>query len=149
KFIFPVHLLPGILDGASAGYHILAIDGRRLSRYRTIYYDSADLRSYHRHQSGRLPRQKIRIRGYPEAGTNYLEIKRKTNKLRTIKSRAPLAWAEGEPRLDRLLGVNELPADLVASLPAGLTESIRVEYTRLTLVHKTVAERVSFDLLVN
>jgi hypothetical protein len=149
KFIFPIRLLPGILDSAPPGYRVLEIDGRRLSRYRTVYYDSPDLTFYHLHQSGRLPRQKVRVRGYPDSGTNYLEVKWKTNKRRTVKARAALAWAKDESRLDRLLGEHELPATFVDNLPAGLTESLRMEYTRLTLVHEAGAERVTFDLRLN
>lgn len=142
KFTFNISQLSDILNLVKEDYRVLEIEGKKMSRYKTLYYDTIDLDLYNRHHSGQLNRYKIRHRTYIESQIGFVEVKFKNNKGRTIKNRvknfeAPLTW-EGKPKdfLDTTLPFN----------PNVLIPTIWVNYTRLTLVNKHSAERLTIDL---
>jgi hypothetical protein len=87
KFVLPIHLLPILLQKASRFYQILEIKDHRLFLYKTEYLDSPEMDLYLDHHNQRLNRFKIRYRTYTESNLTFLEIKRKTNKAKTLKSR--------------------------------------------------------------
>lgn len=123
-------------------YRVLEIDGKRVSRYKTLYYDTVEYSLYTRHHNGELNRYKIRHRTYVESNIGFLEVKFKSNKGRTVKDRikkkdVPLCWEnETEVFLKK-----QLPFD-----PHQLKPIIWVNYSRLTLVNRTSAERLTIDL---
>jgi hypothetical protein len=85
---------------------------------------------YRRHHNGKLSRHKCRFRRYHETDLSYLEIKLKTNKLRTIKNRIP--WhAEGPVQTLQ----NEEPIE----------PSLYVNYRRVTLWNHDTRERLTLD----
>ena len=86
----PVADIPALLSGSAGRYRVLEVNGRRLCGYATTYYDTADLAFYRAHQTGRLPRRKVRIRDYVDTGARFLEEKVKNNSGRTIKSRVAI-----------------------------------------------------------
>jgi hypothetical protein len=86
KFVLPVDKLIPLINRVTDHYRVLEIDGKRAFLYHTEYLDSPKLDFYHNHQNQRLNRFKIRYRTY-QTGTSFLEIKRKTNKGKTLKSR--------------------------------------------------------------
>lgn len=87
KFICSVFKLPVILKDLANEYKVLDIDNQRIMPYLTRYYDTADFKMYYEHQNGKLNRYKIREREYINSELNFLEIKFKNNKSRTLKSR--------------------------------------------------------------
>jgi hypothetical protein len=143
KYLVPVESALTALRQAQ-GYRVLEVSGHRLGRYRTQYYDTADLALYHAHHSGQLPRSKVRIRSYLDSGARYLEVKRRTNRGRTEKSRSPLPESEADllARIEQV-GSTGLDAGL-ATRP--LSEALSVDFTRLTLVAVDAAERVTVDV---
>ena len=142
KFTFHISILPQVLDAVKSQYKILEIENKRISKYETLYYDTSTFDLYHRHQSGRLNRYKIRHRTYVESALGYLEVKFKNNKGRTIKERikkkeVPATWDDASTTfLD-----SKLPF-----LSSTLKPVVWVNYKRITLVSKTNAERVTIDL---
>ncbi len=145
KFTFEYAQLTNILFVIAPYYRILEIDTKRIFLYKTLYYDTQELDLYSRHHSGKLNRYKIRHRSYVETNTAYLEVKFKSNKGRTIKERikdpvAPSEWTENEKSfLD-----TKLPFD-----PMTLKPCLWVNYSRITLVNKQTAERVTIDIGLN
>lgn len=138
KFLVPVHTIPDLLEQCAGQFRVLEVGGRRLCRYATTYLDTDDLAFFRAHQTGRLPRRKVRLRRYVETGARFLEVKVKTNKKRTMKTRVPLADGAS---LDELL-----PGLLNATSADGpLSTSIHVDYVRVTFVSTTRNERVTFD----
>jgi hypothetical protein len=142
KFIFTVNQFEMVMNEIKDHYRVLEIEGKRLSRYETLYYDTGKLDLYNQHHMGKLNRYKIRHRTYVESGTGFLEVKFKNNKGRTIKTRiakpdVPFSW-EGESQ-DFL--VKTLPFE-----PETLIPVMWVNYSRNTLVSKTSAERLTLDL---
>jgi hypothetical protein len=87
KYTFHYAYLPEILQMAQKYYRILEINEVREFRYITSYYDTCDMSMYHQHINGKLNRYKVRQRRYDATGTEFFEIKFKTNKGRTQKSR--------------------------------------------------------------
>ena len=146
KFLVPVETVAGLMERLAGHYRVLEIGGKRLSRYSTEYYDSADLQLYHHHHAGRSPRIKVRVRSYHGTGDRFLEVKLKTNKGRTRKVRVPLVGADADP-LERLRGEGYFGlADRLSSVP--LTPSVVVDYSRLTFVANDVPERLTLDLML-
>jgi hypothetical protein len=142
RFLLDVEALPPILETVAPFYRILEIDGRRIHRYRTRYYDTVDLRLYHAHQTGRVPRYKVRIREYLDTETAYAEIKQKTNRGRTLKFRIPVG--DGPPPFAELFA-SVMPHPRLPD-PTALREAARIDYRRITLVSRDGTERATFDL---
>jgi len=144
KFVFNADLLPVILNDISAFYSILEIKGSRTNTYKTLYYDTKELRSYIQHHNGKANRIKVRFRKYIESDLNYLEVKFKNNKGRTIKARTKTDAIETE-----LTSFSkEFIVDNSYSFYEGeeVTPVLWNNFTRLTLVHKTKNERLTIDL---
>ncbi len=87
KFVFSVNELPNVLRQASEHYHVLEINGQREFFYLTKYMDTPDWFFFSEHQKGHADRYKIRMRTYEVNNQSFLEIKHKTNKGQTKKSR--------------------------------------------------------------
>jgi hypothetical protein len=147
KFLVSAASLPDILRQLADQYSVLNVNGQQLFHYSTRYFDTPDLALYHAHHSGRARRYKVRVRNYNDAEAGYLEVKLKNNRGRTQKQRVQLASRDTNPMeqlgKESLLGVND-------SVPvSNLRESMLAEFTRLTLVRKDAAERITFDLMLS
>ncbi len=140
KFVFhSKHLFP-ILEQFRAHYAILDVGQTRLQEYRTRYYDTPDRSFFFAHQFGARSRQKVRVRNYTNSGHNFLEVKTKTNRNKTLKKR---------------VSVNEFDIDLKQNQPFlhkhipfevdQLEATLRSSFNRITLVSKLEAERVTLD----
>ncbi len=133
-----LHLLAQLADG----YQVLEVAGQRLNRYRTLYFDTADLALYHRHHAGVRNRYKVRAREYVESQGTFLEVKHKTNKDRTIKSRI---------QTNQLVtGLNQSNAQFLQDkcpyAAAELQPCLWNDYSRITLVNRAHAERITLDI---
>jgi len=142
KFVFRADLLPIILEDIKDKYSILEIKDNRTTSYKTLYYDTKELNSYIQHHNGKANRIKVRFRKYIESNLNYLEVKFKNNKARTIKSRKKIDVIE--------TNLSKESKDFIEehSFYKGddIIPVLWNEFTRLTLVHKTKNERLTIDL---
>jgi len=84
KFIFTTNELPKLLEELKNDYRLLDINGNKISRYESLYFDTEDFQLYHQHRCGKLNRYKVRFRKYVESELNYFEVKFKNNKGRTV-----------------------------------------------------------------
>lgn len=142
KFTFHIDELPALLQQATQFYRVLDVEGNRISRYKTLYFDTEDFDLYNQHHSGKLNRYKIRHRTYVESNLGFLEVKFKNNKGRTLKTRIK----ENEvPNLNSGKALAFLEKMLPFS-PLELLPKIWINYSRITLVNKTSAERLTLDL---
>lgn len=142
KYVLPQSLLLPVLAELSDAYRILVVAGQPLSRYRTLYFDTDDLELYRRHHAGTPDRYKVRAREYVDSHAAFLEVKHRTGGRRTVKSRIPtedLVTALTPQAADFLADACPYPAD-------QLTAALWNHYTRITLVSKQRAERVTLDL---
>jgi hypothetical protein len=87
KFCLHRQFLPVVLETLKNDYSILEIQGETIFPYNNTYFDTMEDQMYLNHQNGKRNRYKIRVRQYVQSEDNFLEIKFKTNKGRTIKER--------------------------------------------------------------
>jgi len=142
KYLLDTAQLIGMLEALADDYQVLEVAGARLSRYSTLYFDTDNLDLYAAHHMGKAERYKVRSRTYLESGISFLEVKRKTNKGRTVKDRIKTAGP-----LARL--TPEAVAFVESVVPSNarlLQPVLRNEFSRITLVSKRRPERVTLDL---
>lgn len=145
KFIFNVKSLFDLLLLAKEDYLTLVINDESILDYSTQYYDTEDFEMYRLHQNKKLNRYKIRQREYLISNIGFMEIKFKSNKKRTIKSRFKIDRIEDELSAKSITFINE------HSIYDGhrLVKSLLNKFSRITLVHKTKMERVTVDFNLN
>lgn len=141
KFLMTETAMFSLLPQLTADYRLLEVEGRRISRYESLYFDLPGFALYQQHRRGKLPRVKVRCRRYVESGQCYLEVKLKSNKGRTIKERVKQEEftslsRQGRALITRLTG---LPTD-------ELHPSLQVDYGRITLVNRHLPERITLDM---
>ena len=140
KYCFSQSQLIDILDELKEHYRCVEINGKRVSNYQTMYYDTTQFNLYLQHHNGKLNRYKVRRRDYIDSNISFLEIKRKNNKGRTIKSRI-------QTKAEDLFTDNtkEFLEKNMLNFSDNLFPVIRVDYGRITLVGKNKPERVTID----
>ena len=75
KFVFAESELPFFLEQLKTDYRVLDVEGFRMSRYESLYFDTENFDLFHHHQRGKANRHKIRYRRYVESDLNFFEIK--------------------------------------------------------------------------
>lgn len=142
KFVFHEKQLSAVLTDLTKDYKILEIQGKRLMSYENQYFDTKDFKFYNKHQRGMLNRTKIRIRKYVESNLSFIEIKRKTNKSRTVKNRITMKADEhiGSKRItDFIEGNSKIVVD-------DLKEKMLINFSRITLAHRDNEDRCTIDV---
>ena len=122
-------------------YHCLTIDNQQLFEYTTDYYDSSDYSMFHNHHNGKLNRYKIRFRDYNNTKNSFLEVKFKTNKGETIKSRQEIAYKSREFNLEN----NKFIGENSPYNPSNLNKKLSNTFQRITLANLANRERVTID----
>jgi hypothetical protein len=142
KYCLHISKLPVILEALKENYSILAIRDEIIFEYDNTYFDTSDNHMFISHQNGNGKRYKVRVRKYVQSNLNYLEIKFKNNKGRTIKERMEredfnLDFSNHE------LGFIQKNSPYSAEL---LQPKIRNTFNRFTLVDNDFTERVTVDI---
>jgi hypothetical protein len=144
KFFFHVNLLSEILERAKEYYRVLEISNRRQFQYHTTYFDTPDLLLYNEHLNGKLNRYKVRQRRYDVTGKEFFEVKYKTNKGRTLKSRI-------ENNNCQCLN-EQTNTFLQKKTPYNnniLEQALKNDFFRITLVNNRLSERATLDYDIN
>jgi hypothetical protein len=142
KFVLTYNQLLGALNGLQADYRMLVIQGLRLHHYRTLYFDTRDFDLFTAHVNGRAERYKVRSREYSDSGLSFIEVKHKTRKDRTVKTRI----ATDTPVLEMNSEINQWLGDITPLDGSRLEPKIWNTFTRITLVSKQCCERVTLDV---
>lgn len=145
KYVMPKQQLTQVLALLTSEYDILDINGRREHHYQTLYFDTPDFEFYQQHHNGWRSRYKIRTRAYVDSGIYYMEIKRKTNKERTVKSRMQISALN--TKLDT--GAYDFINSVYPGAPSHLIPTLWNDFYRITLVSKHRMERLTLDVDVN
>lgn len=148
KFIFHKDKLADVFDYLYKDYKILEIDNNRVFKYENLYYDTDDHFFYYLHHNGRLNRYKVRCRRYIESNQCYFEVKFKTKKNRTIKSRLLLddkninhgLSEESKEFARKSILINN--GDIVDIVKPALW----VDFNRITFANLFNKERLTFDI---
>ena len=141
KYIFPTTHLSEVLGIIPSTYKILEIKNQRSLPYRTIYLDTSDFLFYQEQMRGKLNTYKVRYRIYESTDTSFLEVKFKSNKMRTIK------WRINQ-RLQNCHIDNEAISYLSKFLPmhtTSLKPSMISKFDRITLARLETKERITID----
>lgn len=128
-------------------HEVLEIDGRRCFAYRSVYFDTPDLRCFWDHVLGQVPRFKARTRLYEDTGSCVFEVKLKRNDEETDKRQVEHPADRNERLTDtaaRCLG--EALSDAGLRAPADLAPSLHTSFHRITLAARESAERLTCDL---
>ena len=141
KYVFAEDRLPEVLAAMLPDYRLLEVAGVRGTRYRSLYFDTADLKHYQDHHNKRTFRSKVRFREYIGSDLVFLEVKRKTGRGRTDKKR---------------LRVDSIPDVLTPEQQEFVMKSSRMSqpvhatlwnyFTRYTFVNKHAPERLTMDV---
>ncbi|MCA0229801.1 MAG: polyphosphate polymerase domain-containing protein [Bacteroidetes bacterium] len=143
KYMFRKDDLGDVLTQLQPYYHVLRMSSKTVFRYDTLYFDTPERLFYHQHLHGKLNRYKVRARRYVDTDAQFLEVKLKDNKRRTIKKRIAIE----ELSLDLCPTSTDFLDNIADDFSAmALEPTVWVYYHRFTLVNKTCPERVTFDL---
>ena len=141
KYTISYEDLMNILENISSEYFCLEIEGKRSFTYQTEYLDTIDNLLFKNHQNGKLNRYKIRFRDYIESKKTFLEIKFKSNKGVTKKTRISIPFQEKN--------ITKTCKDFIETKSPYLTKNLDIKvknsFDRITLVNLISKERVTLD----
>lgn len=141
KYVIGADSLPKLLEQMLPHYRLLEVDGMRGTAYRSLYFDTPDLKHYRDHHNKRTFRSKVRFREYIGSGLVFLEVKRKTGRGRTDKARIRV---ESIP--EQLTGEQLRFAQEAAHDASPLVPTLWNHFTRYTFVAKDRPERLTMDV---
>lgn len=145
KYVFHLDKLPLVFEQFYPHYYLVEINGIAVQDYKTVYYDTPDYQFYLQHHNGIRNRFKVRFRTYMKSDLSFLEVKHKTNKKETIKSRLE------QPAIFEVLDQqhSEFISSKISRPFENLTPSLANRFNRITLVSKKFDERITIDLGVS
>ena len=141
KFAFRVSKLTLLMEKMMPFYRVLAIDGKFIHDYKSLYFDTDDRKFYFDHHNERVNRHKIRFREYVGSGFTFLEIKLKNNKGRTIKNRK-----KADSIAETLTEKQHKFIEKILGFHLDLSAKQWINFSRITYVHKTQKERLTIDI---
>jgi hypothetical protein len=142
KYVLSINKLPDLLQRINGEYRILEIADDRIFTYHNTYLDTIEYLFFNQHLTGKLERNKVRFRKYESSNLTYLEVKKRTNKNRTIKWRIESQLNHDNSFNDEALKfINEyLPQKYLILRPVLLNR-----FRRFTLAGYESNERITFD----
>jgi hypothetical protein len=141
KFWFHDSQLKPMLEALLPYYDVLEVNNQRIIQYQTIYFEVPGNELYLKHHNGFRDRYKIRRRKYSTSTSGFFEIKRKTNKERTIKSRIEAPFTAGSLSKDEYKFLKEKsPYGDIFPEPVLFNS-----FNRISLVDKEKTERCTID----
>jgi len=141
KFAFQANKSPFLLKKLMPFYRILDINGKLIHDYKSLYYDTDDRKFYTDHHNQRVNRNKIRFREYVGSGLTFLEVKLKNNKKRTIKKRMKVDAITKELSEEHKKYIKKITGKKLE-----VNAKQWINFSRITLVHKTQKERLTIDI---
>lgn len=144
KYMVPDSLLEQLLGMVVDKYFVQQIEGELIAPYHTLYFDTNALAMYTMHHNQKLNRQKLRVRCYRSTNTTFFEIKNKDNNGKTSKIRIPI-----DPSMfEFCYKIPEIIEFVEHNTPytfGELIPCIENRFKRITLVDKSMSERVTID----
>lgn len=148
KYFVDDGVLRRLTSALADEYRVLELDGRRLFRYDTVYFDTPALTTYRQHHQGRRRRFKCRTRLYVDSGLCFFEVKLRDGRGRTVKQKLALDRTEHGRLNPEAAGflARELSRAYGYAPPGPLEPGLVTFYRRLTLAHAERRERVTCDV---
>ncbi|MGW0808245.1 polyphosphate polymerase domain-containing protein [Nonomuraea sp. NPDC002799] len=147
KYLVPIEALPRLLEQLTPYARALVIDGERTFRYRSVYFDTPQLASFHCAAYRRRRRFKVRTRTYLDSAECWLEVKISGARGNITKHRLPYQPRDcatvhpGRDFVDEALARESIGPAAGSSLDPTLI----TEYHRATLLLPDTASRVTID----
>ena len=137
KYIVETETMMRLLDELTDDYLVLEIASQRFGHYKTVYYDTTDLKMFHAHVTTRYPRFKVRRRTYSQNDMQFLEVKKKKMNGRTSKKRLQIKNVTCKD--DRFV------SDHTPFAMEELQPKLGNRFKRITLVNRERTERLTLD----
>lgn len=144
KYLVPTTTARRLLRALQPDLRVLDIDGQRAFRYRSTYLDTEDLEAYRGAATGRRRRYKVRRRDYLDTGTAYLEVKTRTGRGASSKTRIVLDDAT-LPAAARGFIEGTLREAGCTPPASPLRPVLCTEYDRTTLLVGSEGSRLTLD----
>jgi len=141
KFAFNTNKMPKLVAQLIPFYRVLAIEGKLIHDYKSLYYDTDDRKFYIDHHNERVNRNKIRFREYVDSGLAFLEVKLKNNKGKTIKKRMKVDAITKELSEEHKKYIKKIIGKKLI-----VNAKQWINFSRITFVHKTQKERLTIDI---
>lgn len=142
KYWFHYSHLEHLISHLAPLYNVLEVNGKRMIGYQTVYFETDDNLMYLHHHNGFRDRYKVRRRKYETSECGFFEIKRKTNKQRTIKKRIESPFHEGD--------LSETESNFLRDNTSYKNLNLSViqynQFNRISLISKEKKERCTIDL---
>lgn len=143
KFVTNLSTLYLLLAKVRDDYYAQEVAGKRISPYRTTYWDGEERHEmYRNHLCGHSPRMKVRVRTYVDSAITFLEVKKKNNHGQTQKMRTAV------PSLDAVIKERAGEAFLEDNTGysfSKISPTLGNQFNRITLVNKGKTERLTID----
>ena len=146
KYLVARAQLAALLRELCGDHDVLEIDGRRRFAYRSVYFDTPDLRAFHDHVRGVRPRFKLRTRSYLDSGLCLFEVKLKTADDETDKRQVPHPRDAPERLTDEAYSlVRDTLTEAGVAAAEDLSPMLATEFDRVTLAAREGGARVTVD----
>lgn len=143
KFAFSLEKFTDFLESLNQFYEVLEIANTRTPHYESLYFDDDQFSFFKDHHNGKTNRFKVRIRKYVESEMIFLEVKHKF-KGRTNKNRIPTIGFEENFTSEQMQFLyQQLQSE------SQLVATMWNLFQRITLINKTLNERLTFDYNIN
>jgi hypothetical protein len=136
-----------LLERLRDDHEVLEINGRRTFAYRSVYFDTPNLRCFWDHVHGRVPRFKARTRLYRDTGSCVFEVKLKRNHDQMDKRHIEHPAEHTEELTEAAARcLREALSDAGLRPPADLAPSLHTSFRRITLAASESTERLTCDI---
>lgn len=143
KYVIHINRLIELLSLVKNDYRILEVKGVRLNQYHNLYFDTSDYKFYLQHHNKKAGRLKIRCRSYVDSNVSFFEIKKKTNKDKTEKSRISVPGISENLSIEQKHLITSVDTELAHT---DLIPIQRNDFCRMTLVNTKTMERATIDI---
>ena len=143
KYILSGDKMPALLEILKGKFHIIPTSNHHVAEYQTQYFDTKEYAFFTSHLRGKRPRHKVRIRRYPDRNLCMLECKKKNAADLTIKTSLEVPY-DTNSLSEHLSFFDALPID-----GESLSPSLSNTFHRITLLHKTLEERLTIDFNIS
>lgn len=141
KFVLPPAAALEFVATMAADYLVLLATTEPIAMYRTLYFDTAALTSFHAHRCGRRLRHKVRVRHYIDRGISTLEVKTRRSEQLTTKRAQPHPFL-----CDALDAEARAFVQASSGLVAPVIAQAYTSFQRITLLRADSNERLTIDL---
>ncbi|MFC6610428.1 VTC domain-containing protein [Amorphoplanes digitatis] len=146
KYVLALDDLARLLPAIGRDARILDIDGLRLFRYGSVYFDTADLVCFRLTALRRRRRFKIRTRTYLDSGQCWLEVKTEGVRGGTVKTRLAYEQRQQGDMAPGRWFVEAVLEDLGGIAGLAFGPVLTTSYLRSTLYLPATQSRVTIDV---